>query len=310
MFKKPTENTTADSNNIDSILDLIRDKGFTIALPLPIHIETTETKNFNSKIETLNNLAGSDRESSNYPTPRFPFLSWQDNSSILNVPGFIDDNLRNTNIDSQFQDSFNTLLSPSNGTASNVEAKSKTELQPTNFGTESFKKTESEPLKTESRFSQQNGNLDGVSDKARESGTLHKNAKEARSFSVPTSALQQSINKEDESPDMLESKSSESEKQEDISQYEDALKRPDKTLADISPRKLEAGSSDEPIFIFQGRIDSDDQKKINQSMIEQSTDEQVAGKEGDGICDHIETESERVRCKVIACFGDNETCYE
>ena len=107
---------------------------------------------------------------------------------------------------------------------------------------------------------------------------------------------------------MLESKSSKSEKQEEISQYEDALKRPDKTLADISPRKLEAGSSDEPIF--QGRIDADDQNNINQSMIEQSTDEQVVGKEGEGICDHIETESERVRCKVIACFGDNETCYE
>ena len=89
----------------------------------------------------------------------------------------------------------------------------------------------------------------------------------------------------------------------------------------ISPRKLEVvGSDDELEPIFQGRINSSDQqvkeqsnKDLTEDLTEDLTDdlseEEVRAKEAKGMCDHINDERDRVRCKVIACFRDNQYCF-
>ena len=110
-FDKSKEISAGDSSDIDSLIDLIiSDKDFNIELPLPTNIQPTETYNLlNPKIETLNNQVRNNQEPSSDPTPRFPFLEWQDNSSVFNTQGFKGDDLRNTNIDSRIQDNFSTI---------------------------------------------------------------------------------------------------------------------------------------------------------------------------------------------------------
>ena len=78
---------------------------------------------------------------------------------------------------------------------------------------------------------------------------------------------------------------------------------------DASPRKLEVdGSDDELESIFQGRINVSDQQGKEQST-KDLTEEEVRAREGKGMCDHINDERDRVRCKVIACFRDNQYCF-
>jgi len=73
-------------------------------------------------------------------------------------------------------------------------------------------------------------------------------------------------------------------------------------LRDISPRKLEVvGSDDEQEPIFQGRIHEESTETPNVEV--------TVVKTGKGMCDQMEEGREKVRCKVIACFRDNQYCF-
>jgi len=93
--------------------------------------------------------------------------------------------------------------------------------------------------------------------------------------------------------------------------HDDALEESDSsTTREVSPRKLEVSNSNDVLEpIIQGRIDAGDKNEREQSKIEQPI-EKVAVKEGRGMCDHHVSEKERVRCKVIACFRDNNNCFK
>jgi len=65
--------------------------------------------------------------------------------------------------------------------------------------------------------------------------------------------------------------------------------------------------------------ESEDNKSLSQTVFDvEDADllriEQTQDKSGENsnnlICSHIKIKTERVKCKVIECFGDNQTCYD
>merc|ERR1719233_1874362 len=71
------ENT--ENNDIDSIIDLISDTDFNLALPLPSNVRPSTTNIvLNPRDEKFNDHNGSKKESQINKNVQFPFLEWQD----------------------------------------------------------------------------------------------------------------------------------------------------------------------------------------------------------------------------------------
>merc|ERR1711892_1607528 len=83
----------------------------------------------------------------------------------------------------------------------------------------------------------------------------------------------------------------------------------EKPLREISPRKLDiVGSNDELEPIIQGRIHENEQQVNEESDKKPKPKDEILDA-GDGMCSGIKNEKDRIRCKVIACFRDNNYCF-
>jgi len=101
--KKTQEKFLPDNGDIDSIIDLISDTDFNLALPLPSNIQPSNTFNLlNPRVETLNNQNRNHEESPTVSNPRFPFLEWQDDGSGFPTQSLNSEDVRNLKIRERF----------------------------------------------------------------------------------------------------------------------------------------------------------------------------------------------------------------
>eukprot|EP00092_Neocalanus_flemingeri_P001385 GFUD01001478.1.p1 GENE.GFUD01001478.1~~GFUD01001478.1.p1 ORF type:complete len:227 (-),score=44.32 GFUD01001478.1:257-937(-) len=80
-------------------------------------------------------------------------------------------------------------------------------------------------------------------------------------------------------------------------------------LQDISQPNFEVSGPVDKKEAIAGRINTSDHEEKEQPTIVLPADK-TAGEKEKGICAHIETMRERLRCKVYACFKDNDSCYQ
>eukprot|EP00092_Neocalanus_flemingeri_P046081 GFUD01051766.1.p1 GENE.GFUD01051766.1~~GFUD01051766.1.p1 ORF type:complete len:218 (-),score=45.74 GFUD01051766.1:257-910(-) len=80
-------------------------------------------------------------------------------------------------------------------------------------------------------------------------------------------------------------------------------------LQTISHPNFEFIGPDDKKEAIAGRINTSDHEEKEQPTIVIPADK-TAGEKEKGMCEHIETMKERLRCKVYACFKDNDYCYQ
>eukprot|EP00092_Neocalanus_flemingeri_P039666 GFUD01043198.1.p1 GENE.GFUD01043198.1~~GFUD01043198.1.p1 ORF type:complete len:227 (+),score=33.64 GFUD01043198.1:188-868(+) len=80
-------------------------------------------------------------------------------------------------------------------------------------------------------------------------------------------------------------------------------------LQSISHPNFEVSGPDDKKDAIEGRLNTSDHEEKEQPTIVLPADK-TAEKKEKGMCAHIETMRERLRCTVFACFKDNDYCYQ